>query len=269
MFAMVIKYVFIISTVIAVHVNLQWKPFSTIQNKTFSCCISIFCLLFSWKLKYRDNLGQQDIRIKLFSISLHAAFTSVFILLYCCIYIAYISEKKDFVIIQFTWIFIRLILTIIFTDCPLRFHINTCWIKFLVFDGGRWGVPYKPYLHWLVLRFIGKYFNPSRPNPERREKIKLNFYFHISLWCLTRFYKGLKGLDKTFWGTTEKCEKGVLKISTKFTGEHPCWSVISVELQSSFNKIKLRHGCSWTAASEFHSFIHCSNQKQPYTPSIL
>ena len=22
-------------------------------------------------------------------------------------------------------------------------------------------------------------FNPSRPNPRRREKIKLNFYFHI------------------------------------------------------------------------------------------
>ena len=25
-------------------------------------------------------------------------------------------------------------------------------------------------------------------------KIKLNFYFHTSLWCLKRFYKGLKGL---------------------------------------------------------------------------
>ena len=27
-------------------------------------------------------------------------------------------------------------------------------------------------------------FNPSRPNPERREKIKVNFYFHTSLCCL-------------------------------------------------------------------------------------
>ena len=27
-------------------------------------------------------------------------------------------------------------------------------------------------------------FNPSRPNPERREKTKLNFYFHTSLCCL-------------------------------------------------------------------------------------
>ena len=36
-------------------------------------------------------------------------------------------------------------------------------------------------------------------------------------------------------------EKGVLKICSKFTGEHPCGSVISIKLQS---KITLRHGCS-------------------------
>ena len=40
--------------------------------------------------------------------------------------------------------------------------------------------------------------NPSRPNPGRREKINLNFYFHTSLWCLKRFYQSLKGLHKTF-----------------------------------------------------------------------
>ena len=34
-------------------------------------------------------------------------------------------------------------------------------------------------------------FNPSSPDPGRREKINLNFYFHISLWCLKRFYEGL------------------------------------------------------------------------------
>ena len=33
--------------------------------------------------------------------------------------------------------------------------------------------------------------NPSRPNPGRRGKI--NFYFDTSLWCLKRFYEGLKG----------------------------------------------------------------------------
>ena len=40
--------------------------------------------------------------------------------------------------------------------------------------------------------------DPPRPNPGRREKSKLNFYFHTSLWCLKRFYEGLKGLHKPF-----------------------------------------------------------------------
>ena len=42
-----------------------------------------------------------------------------------------------------------------------------------------------------------KEINPLRPNPGQSEKIKLNFYFHTSLWCLKRFYEGLKGLSVT------------------------------------------------------------------------
>ena len=38
--------------------------------------------------------------------------------------------------------------------------------------------------------------------------------------------------------------KGVLKICSKFTGEHPCQSVISVKLLWNFTKITLCHGCS-------------------------
>ena len=38
--------------------------------------------------------------------------------------------------------------------------------------------------------------------------------------------------------------KGVLKICSKFTAEHPCQSVISIKLQSNFIEIALRHGCS-------------------------
>ena len=45
-----------------------------------------------------------------------------------------------------------------------------------------------------------------RPNYEWREKIKLNFYFNTSLWCLKRFYEDLKGPHKTFLGITKKCE---------------------------------------------------------------
>ena len=32
---------------------------------------------------------------------------------------------------------------------------------------------------------------PSRPNRGRIEKMKLNFHFHTSLWCIKRFYEGL------------------------------------------------------------------------------
>ena len=38
--------------------------------------------------------------------------------------------------------------------------------------------------------------------------------------------------------------KGVLKICSKFTGEHPCRSVISIKLLCNFTEVTLRHGCS-------------------------
>ena len=38
--------------------------------------------------------------------------------------------------------------------------------------------------------------------------------------------------------------KGVLKICSKFTGEQPCRSVISIKLLCNFIKIIPRHGCS-------------------------
>ena len=42
----------------------------------------------------------------------------------------------------------------------------------------------------------------------------------------------------------EFLRKGVLKICSQFTGEHPCRSPISKKLQSNFIEITLRHGCS-------------------------
>ena len=41
------------------------------------------------------------------------------------------------------------------------------------------------------------YLNPSRRDPGRRELVNPNFYFHIAVWCLKRFYQGFKRLDKT------------------------------------------------------------------------
>ena len=38
--------------------------------------------------------------------------------------------------------------------------------------------------------------------------------------------------------------KGVLKICSRFTGEHPRRSVISIKLLCKFIKITLQHGCS-------------------------
>ena len=38
--------------------------------------------------------------------------------------------------------------------------------------------------------------------------------------------------------------KGVLKVCSKFIGEHPWQRVISINLQSNFIDITLRHGCS-------------------------
>ena len=38
-------------------------------------------------------------------------------------------------------------------------------------------------------------------------------------------------------------QKGVLKIFSKFTGEHPCRSAISIKLLCNFTEIALRHGC--------------------------
>ena len=38
--------------------------------------------------------------------------------------------------------------------------------------------------------------------------------------------------------------RGVLKICSKFTGEHPCRNVIAIKMQRSFIEITLRNGCS-------------------------
>ena len=46
--------------------------------------------------------------------------------------------------------------------------------------------------------------------------------------------------------------KGVLKICSKFTGDYPCRSAISIKLQSNFIETILRHGRS--PANLLHSF---------------
>ena len=55
------------------------------------------------------------------------------------------------------------------------------------------------------------------PIPDKEKKIKLYFYFHTSLWCLKRFYEGLKGFHKIFWGTAKKCKNKFSEINLCMT----------------------------------------------------
>ena len=63
----------------------------------------------------------------------------------------------------------------------------------------------------------------------------------IASGCLITNY------SPTLFGSSQPevfLEKAVLKICSKFTGEHPCRSVISIKLLCNFIKIPLQHGSS-------------------------
>ena len=82
--------------------------------------------------------------------------------------------------------------------------------------------------NWLV--------NPSRPNPGRREKIKLNFYFHASLWCRKRF-EAFKAFIKPF----EAPQRSVkIKINLIF---------ISIHISEMHGTLKVN--ATWTTS------VHC------------
>ena len=55
------------------------------------------------------------------------------------------------------------------------------------------------------------------------------------------YVKGLCILDKT--GGVKYIESFNTNKCSLSTGEHPCWSVISIKLLCSFIEITLRHGC--------------------------
>ena len=63
------------------------------------------------------------------------------------------------------------------------------------------------------------------------------FWFTVYFNCFY-FFIDRSSPSEVFLG------KGVLKICSKLTGEHPCQSVISITLQSNFIEIALRHGFS-------------------------
>ena len=66
---------------------------------------------------------------------------------------------------------------------------------------------------WLLLYIVKilslgllQFFLLALPAPILAEEKKLywSFYFHTSLWCLKRFYEGLKGIVK--WAEPGKCD---------------------------------------------------------------
>ena len=88
---------------------------------------------------------------------------------------------------------------------------------------------------------------------EREFKIEVIIIIYAVNDCLKELQKRIiLNLDQTcvnFWMTRNSrpemfLRKDVLKICRKFTGEHPCWSVISIKLLCDFIETTLRHECS-------------------------
>ena len=95
-----------------------------------------------------------------------------------------------------------------------------------------------------------------------------DFLFHLG--CANLVPKGCQMMSFLKWLLSNMSykssnpevflEKGVLKICSKFTIEHPCRSTISIKLQSNFIEITLRHGCSPV------NFLHISGHFFLRTP---
>ena len=73
--------------------------------------------------------------------------------------------------------------------------------------------------------------------------IFLAFWSHSVLLRIGQYTKSRSRISQTH-SSRGLLSKYFLKICSKFTGEHPWRSVISIKLLCNFIKIKLRHGCS-------------------------
>ena len=91
-------------------------------------------------------------------------------------------------------------------------------------------------------------FHFNSPHPPKYEY----WYFKINKTIMVRIFVKLTSSlvisSKNLYNNRSSrpevfLGKGVLKICSRFTGEHPCRSVISIKLQSNFIKITLWHGC--------------------------
>ena len=97
-------------------------------------------------------------------------------------------------------------------------YICTCYLVFDLVTNIWFNLPPKLYKRFIFIRRVkkGYIFKPSL------------IIFIVERSSRTEMFLG----------------KGVLKTRCKFTGEFPCWSVISIKLQSNFIEMTLCHRCS-------------------------
>ena len=90
-------------------------------------------------------------------------------------------------------------------------------------------------------------------NQHSTSRINIGKYTPLELKSVSRFCCLAHIMPLIYWSLSILPEnshpesflrKGVLKIYSKFTGEHPCRSVISIRLLRNVIEITLRHGCS-------------------------
>ena len=87
------------------------------------------------------------------------------------------------------------------------------------------------------------FYRKSLETHHKLRYVKLYTYIFYLNHAINKNLLNVFSLDKKqpFRGVSRKV---VRKICGKFTGEHPCRSVISIKLLCKFIEIALRHGCS-------------------------
>ena len=95
--------------------------------------------------------------------------------------------------------------------------------------------PEGPFFCVLQMKYLLEcVYSNKPPSPWKLLVARLKIYWKLG-FCETDFF--ISSHPEVFLG------KGVLKICSKFTGEYPCRSVISIKLLCNFVEITFRHGC--------------------------
>ena len=138
---------------------------------------------------------------------------------------------------------------IIILHCVKSFRIGSC------------SGPYFPHIRteYGEIQSISSYSLQMRENADQNNSEHRHIFCSATIFINYTFYNCFPTLFQTsplfqvsFFNHKRGCHgrshpdmflgNGVLKICSKFTGEHPCRSATSIRLQSNFIEIILRHG---------------------------